>query len=170
MTDNEVVTGRIVGPFGIKGEVKLVSMTEFPERFESGNYVNLKLANGKKRRLHIKHSQMHKDMLILSLDGVVNRNDAEELRKAEAYVTEEELFDLPAGRYYVFDIIGLQVVTEDGQDVGKVTEVLQGGAHDVYETSTGVLIPAVKEVVLDIDTDSGRIVIRPIPGLIPENG
>ena len=146
--------------------MKALVLTEFPERFEAGNELALRLPRGEPRRLKISSERHHKDGLALKLEGINTREDAESLRGAEFIIDVDELHGLPDGVFYLFDIIGLRVVTDDGRECGKVTEVVQAGANDVYVTSTGLCIPALKTVVAKIDIGEGVMVIRPVPGLI----
>lgn len=109
--------------------------------------------------------------LSVKVSGVDTRNDAERLRGGYIKVPKAEAPALPDGRYYVFDIIGLEVFTTDGRSLGRVANVLQTGANDVYVVKPAgggkdVLIPAVKPVVKRIDLDSRRMVIEPLEGLI----
>lgn len=163
----EIVTGRIVGPFGIRGEVKVIPTTDFPDRFEAGAEITLSLADGRKA-FRIQRSRFHKSGFLLKLEGVETRNDAEQLRNVNIVIDETQLRELGPDRFYIFDIIGLRVVTEDGREQGVVTEVLQGGANDVYITSTGLCIPALKAVVIGVDLERRLMTIRPMPGMLPD--
>lgn len=166
--EQDIAIGRIVGPFGIAGEVKVLVLTEFPERFSVGNLLRVESRDGKSRTVRIAKSREHKAGFLLKLDGVDTRNDAEALRDAEILIASDELGELEEGSFYVFDLIGLRVVSEDGRECGEVTEVLQGGANDVYVTSTGLCIPALRDVVAKIDLERGEMIIRPVPGLLPD--
>ncbi len=141
---DDIVIGKIVAPIGIRGEVKVVVLTDFPERFEAGSELALKPAKGESRRARIVSQRPQKGGLTMKLEGVDTRDDAEALRDAEFVIDERELAKLPEGEFYVFDIIGLRVVTDDGRECGEVTEVVQSGANDVYVTSTGLCIPALR--------------------------
>ncbi|MGC8861953.1 MAG: ribosome maturation factor RimM [Armatimonadota bacterium] len=163
----DITIGRIVGPFGIRGEVRVLPTTDFLDRFDPGGEIVLSLPEGR-RACRIERSRQHKSGIILKLEGVDSRNHAEELRGVYIVIGESDLRELEEDRFYVFDIIGLKVVTEDGRDQGVVTEVLQGGANDVYVTSTGLCIPALKDVVARVDLRSGVMTIRAVPGLLPE--
>jgi len=165
-SQRDIVIGRIVAPVGIRGEVKVIVLTDFPERFEPGSELALRLPKGESARAKISSARAHKDGLTLKLAGIDSRNDAETLRGSEFVIDESELTELPADRFYVFDIIGLKVVTDDGRECGEVTEVLASGANDVYVTSTGLCIPALRDVVAKVDFDKREMVIRPVPGLI----
>lgn len=166
---SEITIGKIVAPFGIKGEMKVVVLTEFPERFEAGREVILRPVNGERRRLRIERSREGKGGITLKLNGIDTREDVEVLRNAEFVIEERDLPTLEEGRYYVFDIIGLTVVTDDGREQGVVVDILQGGSNDVYVTSTGLLIPALRAIVTKVDVAGGKIIIHPMPGLLPED-
>lgn len=165
----DIVIGKVLAPFGIRGEVKVLVLTDFPARFAVGNALTLRSAGGEIRRTVIETSREHKGGLVLRLSGVETRDDVEALRDAEMVIDESELSDLEPDSFYVFDMIGLKVVTDDGREQGEVVEVLQGGANDVYVTSTGLCIPALKEVVSEVDLDKGRMIIHPVPGLLAED-
>ncbi|MCL5103987.1 MAG: ribosome maturation factor RimM [Armatimonadetes bacterium] len=166
--EQEIVIGRVVAPFGLRGEVKVIVLTDFPERFGAGNEITIRIDDDKRRKVRIDASRPNKGGLTIKLKGIETRNDAEELRDSEVVIDQSELAELPSDRFYVFDIIGLKVVTDDGRELGEVADVLQGGANDVYVTSTGLYIPAIKDVVTKIDIKAGLMVIRPMPGLLPD--
>jgi len=163
----EIVVGKIVGAFGIRGEVKLVPLTDFPERFGVGNTLRLRMPKGELRETKVASAREQKGGITAKLDGVDTRDQAEELSGAEVVIDRSEAGSLPEGSFYLFDIVGLKVVTDDGREQGVVTEVLTGGANDVYVTSTGLCIPALKWVVASVDVAAGVMVIRPVPGLLP---
>jgi 16S rRNA processing protein RimM len=165
--EQDIVVGKLIGPFGLRGEIRVIMFTEFPERFDKGRKISLNLGETR-RELKIESSRPHQVGLVLKLEGIDTRSEVEELRGTEIVIDEAELGQLDASRFYVFDLIGLKVVTEDGREQGEVTEILQGGANDVYVTSTGLCIPALKSVVTGIDTGKGVMTIRAVPGLLPD--
>ncbi len=167
-SEQDILIGKVAGPFGIGGEVKITVLTDFPERFDEGRTVRLRPAGGAERLARIERSRVHKGGLVVKLEGANTRSDAEALREASIVIGRSELAELGQDSYYVFDIIGLKVMSEDGREWGEVTEVLQGGANDVYVTSAGVCIPALKDVVRSIDLQTREIIIKPVPGLLPE--
>ena len=164
--EQDIVIGKIIAPLGTRGEVKMILLTEFPERFQAGNELALRLPKGEPKRVKILAERQHKEGLALKLEGVDTRDDAEALRGAEFVIGASDVHELPEGGFYVFDLIGLHVVTDDGRECGEVIEVLQSGANDVYITSTGLCIPALKNVVAKIDIGEGVMVIHPVPGLL----
>ena len=164
----DIAIGKIAGPVGIRGELKVVVLTDFPERFEAGRRLTLKFADDSRREVEVGSARSRKGGMVLKFNDVDSRTDAEALRDAEIVIDETDLTELGSDEFYVFDIIGLKVVTTDGRELGEVEEVLQSGANDVYVTSGGVCIPALKDVVEKIDPDAGVMVIRPVPGLLRE--
>lgn len=168
-SERDIVIGKVVAPHGIRGEVKVIVLTDFPDRFDVGSELRLVPENGESRKLVVEANRQYKGGLVLKLRGVETRDDSEAMHGAEFVIDESDLAQLPTGGFYVFDILGLKVVTDDGRELGEVTEVLQSGANDVYVTSTGLCIPALKDVIAKIDIDGGVIVVHPVPGLLAED-
>ncbi|MCE5323374.1 ribosome maturation factor RimM [bacterium] len=166
--ERDIVIGKVAAPFGVRGELKVIVHTDFPERFDKGRPVTVKTVKGRRFTSKVERNIAHKGGITLKIEGIDDRNAAEDLRDAEFVIDRNEVGDLPEGSYYLFDLIGLKVITDDGRELGEVVEILQSGANDVYETSAGVLIPAIKQVVVKIDTKERLMVIHPIPGLLPE--
>lgn len=163
-TPRFLTIGRVVAPWGIKGAVKVEVTTDFPERFATGKTVYL---NEQPRQ--IEWSQRSRQMLIVKLAGIDTREQAEKLRQAELEIPAAEAMPLPAGEYYQYQILGLEVWTRTGRHLGRVVDILATGSNDVYvvDTTQGeVLIPAIQDVVLDIDLDQRRMTIEPIEGLL----
>ena len=167
-SERDIVIGKIIAPLGTRGEVKMILLTEFPERFDAGSELTLRPPKGEPRPIKVQSERLHKEGLALKLEGIDTRDDAEALRGAEFIIDVDQLHELSSGKFYVFDLIGLRVVTDDGRECGEVTEVIESGANDVYVTSTGLCIPALKSVVAKIDIGEGVMVIRPVPGLIDD--
>lgn len=165
--DDYIVVGKVVAPFGVRGEVKVVILTEFPDRLSKGNTVTLRYPDGKFVQTAINASRPNKGGLLISFEGPKTRMEARELKDAEIVIDRGDVKKLPKDQFYLFELVGLNVVTDDGRELGVVEEVLQGGANDVYVTSDQICIPAIKQVVKSIDVKTGKIVIHPIPGLLP---
>jgi 16S rRNA processing protein RimM len=171
--EGHMAVGRIVGMHGLNGELRVELHTDFPERFASGATIWLGEALIAKT---VQTAREHKGMILLTLDDVTSRDEAEALRDEWLFIPEDAAMELPEGEYWVHDIIGLAVVDEAGQPVGQVTDILQTGANDVYiiTPAAGVnrdkelLIPAIAEVVQNVDLTSGTMTIRIVPGLIDE--
>lgn len=156
---------RIVAPQGIRGEVRAICLTDFPERFP-GREVWLGETD---QRIRIVAARPHKNVWLLRLEGINDRNAAEKLRGLRLYTDTDDLAPLGDDEYYIHDLIGLSVQTEAGEPVGVLKDVLRPGANDVYvvETADGRehLIPAVRQFV-QIDLAKRIVTVRPIPGLL----
>ncbi|MBE3586498.1 ribosome maturation factor RimM [Desulfofundulus thermocisternus] len=160
--------GKIVTTQGHRGEVRVLPLTDFPERFEQMDEV-LIYHNGERKTYHIEKTWYHKSFVILKFREVQDMNAALALRGAFLQVTPDQLVDLPEDTYYVFEIIGLDVYTPEEDWLGKVTDVLATGANDVYvvegEAGRPLLIPALKSVVRKVDLGKKRMVVELPPGL-----
>lgn len=138
-------------------------MTDFSDRFMPGSTL---WAGG--QTYTVSEVRAHTKTLLLRLEGIETRNQAEELRGKLLEVPEATLPHLEEDEYYRFDIVGMQVVDEDGTSLGSVVELLETGANDVYivhDEESEILIPAIDSVVKQIDTKAGRMVVDVIPGL-----
>ena len=159
--------GKIVGAFGIRGEVKVYPYTDRPERFRELETV---LAGDEEFR--VRGVRYQKNLVLLRLEGVEDRNQAEALRNRYLTIDREHLRELDEDEYFVFDLIGLEAVDTEGKHIGRVTDVIQNSAQDLYEievdSGNRYLVPAVYEIVTDIDINSGIMTIKPIPGLLGE--
>ena len=156
--------GKIVNTFGIKGEVKVALYTEDINNFKNNSKVYV---NGKE--MQVENSRLQKNMLILKLKGIDNMNDAENLRGSIIKVDRSKN-DLPEGTYYIADLIGLDAYTEDGNLFGKVTDIYNTGANDIYTVKTQdgkeVLLPAIKDVIKQVDIQNQKIIVHILKGLI----
>ena len=161
-----LVVGRILAPWGNKGEVKAEVMTDFPERFAPGRQVHIAGT-----AFAIVAARPHKGHLIIKLDAVDSIDAASKLRGHYIEVPAAMAAPLEQGEYYRFQIVGLEVWTEGGEFLGKVTEVLSTAGNDVFVVRGGrgeVLVPAIDDVVKTVDIAQGRITIEVIPGLIDD--
>ena len=159
-----IVIGNALGAHGKKGELRVRVLTEFPERFKPGARLYIDGAP-----YTIESSKQHRDNAILKLSGIDTPQAADLLRGKRVEIPESERKELPAGRYYRHDIIGLEVWTAEGGFVGKVCDILATGGNDIYVVKGDageVLIPAVKDVVKEIDLKKKRITIEAIEGLL----
>ena len=164
MSEAFFVVGRILAPWGVRGEVKIEVLTDYPERFAPRARVFMK-----GQALEVERSRRVAKHAILKLAGVDTRNDAEALRNQLLEVPESELMPLQPGEYFEHQIIGLQVYTTEDVYLGRVEEILRTGSNDVYLVREGKkerLIPAIAEVVRAIDVPGGRMTIEPLPGLL----
>jgi 16S rRNA processing protein RimM len=154
-----VAVGRIAAPWGVRGDLKVQPLTDFPERFQRGAALWVR-----DRRHEVQRSRWSRGLVYLALSGIDSRNAAEELRDALLEVPEGELTLLPEGQYYRFQVIGLEVCTPEGRSLGRVAEILPTGSNDVYVVRGGpreLLIPAIEDVVREVDLKGGRLVVEP---------
>lgn len=163
-----VVVGRVARPHGLHGELRLVPDTDFPERLTDLDEAVL-LKDGRPTPVRVASVRVHGSRMLIKLTGIDSMTAAERWRGAALAVPRVRAAVLPQGRHYIFEVVGLRVVTEDGRDVGTVREILRTGSNDVYVVRGAGrehLIPAISSVVLVIDPAAGRMVIRPLAGLL----
>jgi 16S rRNA processing protein RimM len=153
----------------MRGEVKVIPLTDFPERFSRGGVYHLSKQNLFEKVI-IQNSRSTGREIIIKFEGIDTPESARRYRGALLQVPRDDLLPLPEGRYYHFQIVGLLAVTEDGAVLGKVADILQTGSNDVYliksDQGKELLLPALKDVVREIDLEKGLMVIRPLPGLL----
>ena len=166
-TEHRIAVGRINAPWGLRGHVKVTPLTSNPERLQPEATL---LVRGEPRRiLEVVYPSGYP---CIRFEGCAGRDDAERLRGALIEIEEDELPDLGADAYYVHDLVGLEVVTTAGERLGELVEVLHTGANDVYIVRRpglrDVLVPAISDVVVEVDLAARRMRIDPLPGLIEE--
>jgi 16S rRNA processing protein RimM len=162
------VAGRIVRPHGVRGEVVVEAESDVIGQVRPGQKVYLGVDRRPTRVTAVRPQQ---DRLLLSLEGCHSRPAAEELRGEEVRLRIDQV-RLPEGVYFRWQLIGLRVLTEDGQPLGELVDVLGTGANDVYEIRLDdgrrVLVPAIDSVVREIDLPGGTIRVHLLPGLLGE--
>lgn len=166
--------GHIFRPHGVRGELKVAPDMEDPTRFEELDLVYVGPDEGRVTPhaiTSVRYQETKRGVtVILRLEGIADRGDAEIIAKQYLYATEDALPPLDEDELFVHDLIGLEVVTEDGEPVGTVSNVVPMPAHDVYVVhqpgESEKMIPAVEDFIVDLDLDAGRLVIRPIEGLL----
>ncbi len=159
----DVVIGKIIGTHGRRGMVKIFPLSDYPDRFMDMDKMTLE-KGGVHRDYTVAEIKKHQKYFLIKFQQVADMNEADNLKGSLIKVSREELVPLPEGSFYVFDIIGLKVYTEDGGYIGEVENVLQTGANDVYVVGTNdkpLLIPAIKEVVKEINIVDRKMVIVP---------
>ncbi|MEX2406196.1 MAG: ribosome maturation factor RimM [Actinomycetota bacterium] len=168
MDEPTVAVGRVGRPHGIRGEVGVLVLSEVPGRFDPGEAVWLE--DG--RRLTVEGSKPHRSGLLVKFREVADRTQAEALRSALLVVPESMSPELPEGSWWDHRIQGCAVETDTGRHLGTVHEVIHTAANDVWsavdEQGTETLIPVLKDVLVSVDVDDKRIVVREIPGLTVE--
>ena len=157
---------RVVKPWGLRGELKLQVLTGFPDQLARLKRVYL---GPEAVPYTVVHFHWHSGELLMQLTDVRDRNAAEMLRDQLVQIAREDATPLEPGQFYEYQIVGLSVVTRDGEPLGQVVEVLSTGANDVYivQGPRGeVLLPARAEVVRAIDLDAGTMTVTLLPGLL----
>ncbi len=160
-----LVIGRIVCPHGLKGEVQAEILTDFPDRFSGLKTVYL---GEDLQPMILEGQRLHGRRVLLKFAQYDDLEQADRLRGELIYVPVEEAVPLEDGEYYLYEIVGLEVWTTEGEYLGRVAEVLHTGSNDVYvvrEAAKEILIPAISDVVLKIDVDEGRMEVRLTKGL-----
>ena len=164
--------GVITSTHGVRGEVKIFPTTDDPARFKKLKKVILDI--GKENlELEIAGVKFFKNMVILKFKEFDNINDVEKYRQKKLFVTRENAVKLKKDEYFIADLIGLTVWTDEGEELGELTDVLQTGANDVYAIrmldGEEVLIPAIKDCVKEVDVEGGKMTVHLLPGLLDIN-
>lgn len=170
--DNLVTIGKVLKPHGVKGAVKILPTTDDPQRFRLVKKICLYFpVTGKFKYLTIEHANIQSTGVLIKFVGVNDRSDAELLRDCELTIEESECLPLADDAYYYFQLQGLQVYDLANKHLGEIIKVLQYPAHDIYVLRYGiaeVMIPAVAEFIKKIDIEAGKMIIKPVDGLLPE--
>lgn len=162
-----LLIGRIVGPFGRVGEVKVLPLTDFPERLSQYGTLRFRFPGGREESRVVERTRPHKGVILVKLAGCESIDDAETWRDAEVWIDGEQARPLPEGHYYVHDLIGMEVMTPNGESLGTISEVLRGPANDVYVAGK-YLIPATHDAVAGIDLPGRRVIVRSREFLEPD--
>ena len=167
--EKQLQVGVISSTHGIRGEVKVFPTTDDAARFKQLKKVYLD--TGKEQLiLEIEHVKFFKKFAILKFKGIDHINDIEKYRGKSLLVDREDAVELGKDEYYIADMLGLEVYTEDGNFFGNLKDVMETGANDVYMIATKeygeVLIPAIRECNLDVDVERNRMVIHLMEGLV----
>lgn len=161
--------GVITSTHGLKGEVKVYPTTDYPERFEEIKEVLLDTGRNK-MLLEIEGVRYFKNLVILKFKGINHINDIEKYKQCSLWVTRENATPLYEDEYYIADLIGCTVFLEDGTEFGELIQVIETGANDVYvvrmENQKEVLIPAIKDCILDVDIENQKMVVHLLDGLL----
>ena len=167
--DNMFRVGIYTNTHGVHGEIKLLPTTDDPSRFHKD--LPLVLDTGKEPiPVTVSSVKFFKNMVILGFREFPSINDIERYKGCDVLVSREHAIPLEEGEYYVSDLIGCEVVEEDGESVGTLTEVLQTGANDVYVVKTPagreVLLPVIPDCVKNVDIESQKVTVFLMPGLL----
>lgn len=162
-----ITVGYMTDTKGIKGEVKVKNLSDAPGRFAPSKKFLLNPPTSNLLELEIESFYTHKDLIIIKF---VEINTLEQAQEIKGKYLEVEAEKLEQGQYYAHQLIGLTVKTIEGVELGRVVEIITSGAHDIYKVRhqgrKEYLIPAVKEIVKEINIKKGYILISPTPGLL----
>lgn len=165
-----MVIGEVARPHGLRGEVRVTPLTDRPERFEHlTRCVLWDAARDERETRRIATARCRGDVVILGLAGCDSVDAAAALTGRLVAVPESEALPAPPGHFYPWQLVGARVVTEDGREVGRVTGIERSPAHDLWVVAgpgREHLIPAVAEIVVEVDLAGRRAVIRPPEGLL----
>lgn len=160
--------GVISSTHGVRGEVKVFPTTDDPQRFKS--LKNVILDTGKEQiPLEIQGVKFFKQFVILKFKGIDNINDIERYKRSSLFVTREDAVELEEDEYYIADLIGMDVITDEGEE-GKLVDVIETGANEVYVVEFDkygeVLIPAIHDCILDVDIETMSMKVHLLEGLV----
>jgi 16S rRNA processing protein RimM len=162
-----LVVGKLRAPHGVRGEILLEVITDFPERLQPGVTV---LVGEEHKPQRIRSRRTHNKGLLVSFEGYTTPETVGALRNTLVYVTTADRPPLPEGEYYHHQLLGLRVLNDDGQELGRIVEILTTAANDIYvvqgESGAEILLPAIEEVIREIDFDNGLLRAHLLPGLV----
>jgi 16S rRNA processing protein RimM len=163
--------GVIASTHGLKGEVNVFPTTEDPDRFKKLKKVTLTTQRGENIELDIESARFFKKFVIVKFKQFNDINEVEKFRSCELTIDRKDALKLQPGEFYCADLIGLNVVDEEGKLLGKISDILQTGANDVYEmiredNSEKIYIPAIKDCIKEVSPEDGKIVIHVMAGLM----
>lgn len=168
MNSDYLRVGIITNTHGIKGELNVLPTGEGLDRFNSLKDVYVE--DKEMTHLEVCNVKFFKNQAILKFKGIDNINDVEKYKGKNLLVSRQDAIKLEEGEHFVCDIIGFQVVTDEGKILGELSEVLFTAANDVYVVKTEdekeILLPAIKDVILDISEETGKILVHLLPGLV----
>ena len=161
-----LIIGRVLKPWSYHGELKVEILTDFPKRFAS---LQITFLGDDAKPFSVERAHLHGKFVLLKLKGVDSTEAAEKLRDQLVQVAREDAVQLPPGKHFLHELIGLRVVTTDGRSLGTIEEILDTRANDVYVVRDGsreILIPATEEIVKEIAVERGEMVVKLIEGLV----
>lgn len=161
---SKISVGKVVNTRGLRGEVKIYPYIDELESFNEFSYL---IVNDVK--YDIKGIKFFKNMVFITFDGIDSIEKAQNLKNFDAFILEEDLPKLNEEEFYIKDILGMDVVTDSGEQLGNIKDVFRTGANDVYEVKRenkkSMYLPAIKDVILSIDTKNNKMTVHIIDGL-----
>lgn len=170
MIENLFNVGKVINTHGIKGEVKVQRITDFEERFESGQLLYWVNDNNEPTPLTVRSHRVHKGFDLISFEDHPSINDVEKYKNGKLMVSSEHQEELDEHEFYFYEVIGCTVYLTSGEALGEVKEILTPGANDVWVVKRkgegDVLIPYIEPVVKEVNVEDKTIIIDPIEGLL----
>ena len=161
--------GQIVNTFGIKGMVKVKPFTDDIRRFDELKTVYVE-KNSNQTEYEIEEVKYHKDMVLIKFKGIDKVEQAEMLRNSYLTVSRDSVEKLEEGRYYIVDLLGLEVYTDEQILLGTLDDIFNTGSNDIYvvkdKQGKQILLPAIQDVIKQIDIENKKIIVHLLPGLI----
>ena len=161
--------GQFVNTFGVKGMVKIKPFTDDITRFDNLKNVYVE-TNKVKRQYEIEEVKYHKEMVLIKFKGIDKLEEAEMLRNAILKVNRKDEPELEEGTYYIVDLLGIDVYSDEGEHLGKLDDIYNHGSSDIYvvknELGKQLLLPAISDVIKEINLEEKRIVVHILEGLV----
>ena len=163
--------GKIVNTHSLKGEIKVISSTDFEEeRFKKGSKLLITRGNQLIREVVVQSYRNHKNFLLVKFEGIDSVEEAEKLKNLQIKIDSDEVGELEENEFYFHEIIGCQVFDENDRNLGEIIDILTPGANDVWvikgEEGKEILIPYIEDVVKQIDITNKKVNIEVMEGLI----
>ncbi len=166
--DNLLEVGQVVNTYGIKGFVKVVPLVDNNNQFKSFKVLYIE-SNKKDEELVIEEIKFSKNLVLIKFKGIETIEEAEKLRNKYLKAKREDI-KLEEGAYFIVDLIGLDVITEEGEKLGILSDVLKPGANDVYVVETSnkkeILLPVIPDVIKKVDLKEKKVIVKLLDGLI----
>ncbi len=164
-----IAVGRVTKSIGLKGELNVALLTDVPERFEKLKAVWVGADEAQAEKHSVPAVRLGRSAVVLKLKDIESRSAADEQRGRLVFVPEKDAIVPKKGSYFIHDVVGMMVLTEAGEEVGTVQEIMKFPANDVWVVVAGtkeVLIPATKEIIKSVDLQRRTVRIRPLEGLL----
>ncbi len=163
--------GKVVSTHGLHGEVKVYPLLDDPDRFSSFSHAVTEDGQGKRIDRKIERVRFFKNLVIVKLSGVDSIEEAQKLRQGALLLPREEVTELNEDQYFEADLLGMEVVSDEGEKLGILREIIHTGANDVYtvrmEDGRDVLLPAIRSCILKVEVKEQRMMVHVMEGLLP---
>lgn len=167
--ENFLEIGQIVNSYGLKGQMKIVPFTDDITRYSDLKTIYIEI-NKQLKEYKIEQVKYHKNNVLIKLEGIDDINDTEQFKNCFVKVNRKDAVKLPEDTYFIVDLIGLEAFTEENVLLGKIVDVFPTGSNDVYvvkdELGKQILLPAISEVVKNVDIPNKKMIVNLIKGLV----